>query len=128
MDLWQSPKSKPQIFKFLSIEPVTIRSPSDEISIHSTGSLWPYKERKNLSESIKKTCKGHRKLHQNDVTDTKANKEAPHTKTRYYVPIGKKKKKKKNQIIRSFHQKHIQGESTVVHQPFSPISLLVVFV
>jgi hypothetical protein len=83
-----------------------------------------------LSESIKKTCKGHRKLHQNDVTDTKANKEAPHTKTRYYVPIGIffKIKKIKIKIIRSFHQKHIQGESTVDHQPFSPISLLVVFV
>lgn len=57
MDLWQSPKSKPQIFIFLSAEPVTIKSPSDEISIHRTGSLWPYNERKNLNVSAKWTWK-----------------------------------------------------------------------
>ena len=63
MDLWQSPKSKPHILKFLSADPVTINSPSDEISIHRTGSLWPYKERKNFSESINRTCRKKEEKH-----------------------------------------------------------------
>ena len=50
MDLWQSPKSKPQILMLRSAEPVTRRVLSLDISIHRTGSLWPYSERKNWKQ------------------------------------------------------------------------------
>jgi len=43
MDLWQSLKSSPQILMFLSADPVTNRVLSEEISMDSTGSLWPYR-------------------------------------------------------------------------------------
>ena len=47
MDLWQSPKSMPQIFTFLSADPVTNSVESDEISKQRTGNLCPYIDRKN---------------------------------------------------------------------------------
>ncbi len=53
--LWQSPKSRPQILIFLSAAPLTRRVLSDEMSMLSTGSLWPYSDRKNLRVSVKKT-------------------------------------------------------------------------
>ena len=55
-DLWQSPKSRPQILMFLSALPETSSAPSDEMSIDSTGSLCPYSDRKNFRLSRKKTC------------------------------------------------------------------------
>lgn len=42
IDLWQSPKSKPQIFTFLSLLAVTNKVSSDEMSMAITGSLCPY--------------------------------------------------------------------------------------
>jgi len=43
---------------FLSAEPDTSRVESEEMSKESTGSLWPYSDRKNLRLSAKKTCVG----------------------------------------------------------------------
>lgn len=63
MDLWQSPKSSPQIFRFLSAEPLASRAPSEEMSKDRTGSLWPYSARKNFMLSVKYTCR-----HMNSVT------------------------------------------------------------
>ena len=40
---------------FLSAAPLTRRVLSEEMSIDSTGSLWPYRDRKNLRVSVKKT-------------------------------------------------------------------------
>lgn len=47
IDLWQSPKSRPQILIFRSPLPVTIRVESSQISRQDMGSLWPYNFRKN---------------------------------------------------------------------------------
>ena len=47
-DLWQSPKSRPQSLRFLSADPVARRVLSALMSMQSTGSLCPYKLRKNL--------------------------------------------------------------------------------
>ena len=55
MDLWQSPKSRPHILRFLSAPPVAISAESEETSMAVTGSLWPYNERKNLRVSAKNT-------------------------------------------------------------------------
>ena len=52
---WQSPKSSPHTLTVLSAEPVARRVPSSDISMDMTGSLWPYKDRKNLRESSWKT-------------------------------------------------------------------------
>lgn len=49
MDLWQSPKSMPQILTLRSDEAVTMSVLSYEISMLRTGNLWPYRERKNCS-------------------------------------------------------------------------------
>jgi hypothetical protein len=54
-DLWQSPKSSPQILTFLSAEPEMSMVESEEMSRDITGSLCPYRDRKNLSVSAKKT-------------------------------------------------------------------------
>jgi hypothetical protein len=40
---------------FLSAEPDTKSVESEEMSKESTGSLWPYKDRKNLRLSVKNT-------------------------------------------------------------------------
>ena len=53
---WQSPKSRPQILRFLSAEPLTSSVESEEMSMASTGSLCPYRLRKNFRLSRKKTC------------------------------------------------------------------------
>ena len=53
IDLWQLPKSSPQILIFLSAEPEISILLSEEMSIVNTGSLWPNNVRNNLSESEK---------------------------------------------------------------------------
>jgi hypothetical protein len=53
---WQSPKSRPQIFMFLSAEPLMSREESEEMSMLSTGSLCPYSDKKNFRLSMKCTC------------------------------------------------------------------------
>ena len=55
-DLWQSPKSRPQILIFLSALPETSRVLSEEMSMDNTGSLCPYSDRKNFKLSRKNTC------------------------------------------------------------------------
>ena len=59
MDLWQSPKSSPQILRFLSAEPLARRVPSEEMSMDKTGSLCPYRAMKNFMVSVKYTCTMH---------------------------------------------------------------------
>lgn len=44
IDLWQSPKSSPQIFTFLSAEQVTMSLESCEMSIDKTGSYFVLQE------------------------------------------------------------------------------------
>ena len=48
-------KGNLQILMFLSAEPLTRRLLSEEMSMLSTGSLWPYRDKKNLRLSVKKT-------------------------------------------------------------------------
>ena len=57
MDLWQSLKSMPQILMFLSADAVTSSVLSEEMSMASTGSLWPYKLPFSLRLSRNNTCK-----------------------------------------------------------------------
>ena len=53
---WQSPKSRPQILRFLSAAPLMSRLESEEMSMLSTGSLCPYSDKKNFRLSRKCTC------------------------------------------------------------------------
>jgi hypothetical protein len=55
MDLWQSPKSKPHSLIVLSAEALTSVVLSSEMSMESTGSLWPYRDRNSFSVSRWKT-------------------------------------------------------------------------
>ena len=57
MDLWQSPKSSPQILRFLSAEPLASSVPSEDMSMDRTGSLCPYNAKKNFIVSVKYTCR-----------------------------------------------------------------------
>lgn len=53
-DLWQSPKSKPQIFTFLSAEPVAISAPSYEEERKHIASTWSFNtvEKDKLPEHL----------------------------------------------------------------------------
>eukprot|EP01137_Pigoraptor_chileana_P007126 Opistho-2@52295 len=55
IDLWQSPKSRPHIFTFLSADAVTSRALSELMSMDVTGNLCPYIDRKNRSVSSTNT-------------------------------------------------------------------------
>lgn len=53
IDLWQSPKSSPQILMFRSADPDTNSVLSWEMSMQVTGSLCPYSDRKNyIKENV----------------------------------------------------------------------------
>ena len=79
IDLWQSPKSKPQIFTFLSLLAVTNKVSSDEISMAITGSLCPYLCTKNCGGGGCKRQKEKTK-HKNKKTSLQSQKSSIYSK------------------------------------------------